>query len=80
MEEKHDILPTAPESCPSCPAEGQQQPLEKLEAMSAAVLVSVEEAAPQLQSIMFVWPRRPSKVKSPPRHWTRRSRPGDRYP
>ena len=49
MEEKHDILPTAPESCPSCPADGQQQPLEKLEAMSAAVLVSVEEAAPQLQ-------------------------------
>ena len=49
MEEKHDILPTAPESCPSCPAEGQQQPLEKLEAMSAAVLVSVEEASPQLQ-------------------------------
>ena len=49
MEEKHDILPTTPESCPSCPTDGHQQPLEKLEAMSAAVLVSVEEAAPQLQ-------------------------------
>lgn len=52
MEEKHDISPADPKVCPPAPvspADSRQRPLERLEAISQAVLVSVEETAPELQ-------------------------------
>lgn len=68
------------ESCPSCPAEGQQQPLEKLEAMSAAVLVSVEEAAPQLQEYYVRLAQEAKQSEKPSEALDEEVRPGDRYP
>ncbi len=51
MEEKHNPMPS--EAYPSTPTPDAyppaDRPLERLEAMSAAVVVSVEETAPQLQ-------------------------------
>ena len=51
MEEKHNPMPS--EAYPSTPTPDAYPPadcpLERLEAMSAAVVVSVEETAPQLQ-------------------------------
>lgn len=50
MEEARDIRPTAPEfSPPPCPPAGKQQPLDRLEAISEAVLASIDQAAPELQ-------------------------------
>ena len=51
MEEKHNPMPS--EAYPSTPTPDAyppaDRPLERLEAVSAAVVVSVEETAPQLQ-------------------------------
>ena len=50
MEEKHDLRPAEPVPCPpQPPSQGEVRPLERLEAMSEAVLASVEAAVPELQ-------------------------------
>ena len=50
MEEKRNIQPAEPTPCPAqLHPTGGARPLERLEAMSEAVLASVEEAVPELQ-------------------------------
>lgn len=66
MEEKHDMRPAEPVPCPpQLRSQEEARPLERLEAMSEAVLASVEEAVPELQGYYVRLAREAEQSETP---------------